>query len=131
MKTLEETKKTVEDLASRFDAPSHMLPLFGEQELGKTDIQIQNDEYKYIRRPRFVSTSVEDKLLFSVFADITEHMGLLASIENKINKDDPRRIGYEHQLTLLEKLNPEWKKRREKEIEEELKSLPYNDNYGG
>ena len=131
MMTPEEIKNLIEDLASRIGAPSYLLPVYGKHELGKVDIQLENGQYVYVSRPRFVSNSVEAELLFEVLADITEHMGLLDAIEFRTNADDPRRKAYVYQLTLLEKLNPEWKERREEEIEDELYLSPYEDSYGG
>lgn len=130
IKSLEEIKKLVDDLASSIDAPSYLRPVYGKRELGKVDIQIEHGEYVYVCRPRFVNTSSEDELLFAVLADITEHMGLLDAIEHRTNADDPRRKAYVYQLTLLEQLNPEWKERRKKEIEDELNLHPYEDSYG-
>jgi hypothetical protein len=130
MKNLEEIKKIIEDLAAKIDVPLYLLPVYGNYELGKVDIQIRNGKYDYVCRPRYVNTSVEDELLFAVFADITNHMGLLTAIEMRINREDPRRKAYPYQLRLLEKLNSEWKKRREEEIEDELHLHPYEDSYG-
>ncbi len=127
MKTLEEIKKVVESLASVIDAPPIYLPLFGEEQPGKVDIQIHDNKYLYVLRPRFIHTNNEDELLFAVFADLTEHMGLLYAIENNPDNSEPRQKGYEHQLKLLQKINLAWKMRREAEIEEELKHYPYKD----
>ena len=127
MKPLEEIKKAIEDLASKIDVPVYLLPVYGKHELGKTDVFILRNEYFYGSRHRPIATKIEDELLFAIFEDITSHMGGLFAIEHSDNTDNERKVAHEYQLDLLEKLNPEWVKRRGAEIEEELKHFPYED----
>lgn len=55
-------------------------------------------------------------------------MGLIHEVMHRNPALDNRRLAYQHQLELLEKVDPAWTIARQEEIEEELKWYPYKDH---
>jgi hypothetical protein len=133
MLNLDQIKQRVEQLADQIHAPADVMPTYkffkGD---GTPNIEIDSRAYYYIGYERDTKvldrqTSDLDVLLYWVFEHITS---LMASDYVRTHRDpkvDARRIRFEHQLSLLEAINRDWKERREKEIAEILKDYPYRD----
>ena len=134
MKTLDEVKSQIENLANKVDVPADMLPSFGNfAESAYSYVYIEGHKYHWVVSGNSpsktdVATTDSEELFYFVFQTLTEQMGLVYEILNRNPIWDYRRLAYSHQLEMLQKLNPQWKARRGKEIEESLKWYPYKDN---
>lgn len=134
IKTLGEVKSQIENLANKIDVPVDMMPSFGNFEgSAYSYVYIEGNKYHWVvggnsPSKTDVDTTDSEELFYLVFQTLTEQMGLVYEILNRNPKWDYRRLAYNHQLELLQKLNPQWKIRWEQEIEESLKWYPYKDN---
>lgn len=131
--TLEDIKVQVEQLAKLINAPKDMLPTYGTSRRdGTPHVEIVEEIYYYIAYDRD-TTSMNRKtyelqeLLYWIFENLTSLMGYAYGRIHRKPKVDSRRLAFSHQLELLEKLNLEWKEKRQQEIEEILRSHPYRD----
>jgi len=127
MKTLGEVKSQIEKLAGQAGIPSELIPSFGKLSGSNAEVFVEKDKYHFIANGNEASTNDSDELIYIVFQEMTKQMGYIYEVEHRDSKSDSRRIAFRRQLELLENLNLDWKKRREKEIEELLKWYPYND----
>lgn len=80
---------------------------------------------KELERQKFLDA---DMLLYSVFEKITFEMALEYEVIHRIPTQDSRRLLFSHQLELMEKLSPKWKKRLQNKIFEIVKRNPYQDD---
>ena len=69
-----------------------------------------------------------DDLLFWIFQDVTFQMASSYEVVHRKPGVDHRRILFDYQLNLLEKLNPIWKDRQKAEIENILKQHPFSNS---
>ena len=134
MKTLGEVEAQIEKLAYQIDVPADMMPSFGNFEASAYSyVYIEGHKYHWVvggnsPSKTDMATTDSEELFYFVFQTLTEQMGLVYEILNRNPIWDYRRLAYSHQLEMLQKLNPQWKARRGKEIEESLKWYPYKDN---
>lgn len=130
MLTLDQIKQRIEQLADQIHAPTNMMPTYGFlRRDGTPNIEVDSLAYYYVNYDRNTKvfdrkTSDLDVLLYWVFEDITFVMASDYVRANSDPKVDSRKVRFEHQLSLLEVINPAWKERREKEIAEILKNSP-------
>ena len=134
MFSLIEIKQKIEQLAIQIDASANqMLPTYGtSKDDGTPYIEVEYSNYFYLAYDRDTKsinrkTQDIDELLYWVFAGVTFNMASSYASAHRDPSINYRRIMFSHQLELLEKLNPLWRKRREKEIDEILKGSPYSD----
>src|SRR5262245_12206190 len=133
MKTLGEIKIHIETLASQVEIPSDLLPSFGNFPGQYTYLYIENNEYHWVvgrDSPRSSDRTTKDigEFNYMVLETLTRQMGLIHEVTHRDPALDNRRLAYQHQLELLEKLDPAWTKKRQKEIGEEIKWYPYKDH---
>lgn len=134
MKSLPEIKKNVMQFASQIDAHHDLLPTYGSSEdFARPHIEIRNSRYHYIVEERGkeienLGRSELDELLYWIFRDVTSQMGYSYELRHRDSNIDFRRIAFSHILELLEKLNSNWKNRREEELTETLAKYPYQDD---
>lgn len=128
MLTLDQIKQRIGQLADQIHAPANVMPTYGYLTRdGTPNIEVDSLAYCYVNYDRNIKvfdrkTSDLDVLLYWVFEDITFNM---ASEYVRANSDpsvDARNVRFAHQLSLLEVIHHDWKKRREKEIAEILKN---------
>src|SRR5688572_24688399 len=133
MMMLQDIKKQVNQLAKQIDAPLNFLPIFGTLKRdGTPHIEIGTEAYYYIAYDRNITSTNRQtldiqELLYWIFQDITSQMGYSYELRHRNPKVESRRLAFRHQLELLEKLNLQWKEKREREIEEILHKHPYRD----
>jgi hypothetical protein len=131
MNNLQNVREQVERLAAEIGASSQSFPGFGSAKYDSAPyVEIHGPTYHYLsmerdqERTHYITFDV-DELLYWVFSDITHNMGFAYAEQNPNREKDLRKAAFEQQLNLLEKLNPSWRLRREREIAEILKSSPY------
>lgn len=127
MRTLGELKAQIEKLANQAGILPELIPSFGKFSGAESEVFMDGDKYHFIANGNQVSTNNAEELIYIVFQEMTKQMGYIYEVEHRDAKSDSRRIAFRRQLEILENLNLDWKKRREKEIEELLKWYPYND----
>jgi len=135
MKTLGEIKSHIEKLAGQVQIPSDLMPSFGKFPGHYTYLYLENNEYHWVtggdsQRISDRATTDIGELTYMVFETLTRQMGLIHEVTHRDRNPalDNRRLAYQHQLDLLEHLDPAWAITRQKEIEEELKWYPYKDH---
>jgi hypothetical protein len=132
MFSLTEIAQKVEQLAVRINAPSSKRPGYGTSEnIGAPYIEVDDSNYYFLAFDRDVRTlnrKTQDvnELLYWVFAYITSSMSSSYASSHRDLNIDYRKVMFDYQLELLEELDPVWRERREKEIEEILKNNPYS-----
>jgi immunity protein 63 of polymorphic toxin system len=133
MINLAQTERRIQQLADLIHAPASTLPTYGySKQDGTPHIEVNELAYYYVNLDRDTKTfdrktSDLDVLLYWVFIDVTSVMASYYAKAHRDPKINSRRIRFEHQLTLLEVINHDWKQRREQEIAEILKDSPYRD----
>jgi hypothetical protein len=124
-------KQRIEQLADLIHAPANTLPTYGySKHDGTPHIEVNELAYYYVNLDRDTKTfdrktSDLNILLYWVLIDVTSVMASYYAKAHRDPKINSRRIRFEHQLTLLEVINHDWKERREKEIAEILKVSAY------
>ena len=68
-----------------------------------------------------------ENLLEHIFIHITFWSGVEYEVQHRDPKKDPRRMIYQHQLSLLEKLNSQWQQVAQAGINATLHKHPYSD----
>ena len=111
MKTLGEIKIHIEKLASQVQIPSDLMPSFGKFPGHYTYLYLENNEYHWVTGGD--SQSISDRattdigeLTYMVFETLTRQVGLIHEILHRNPALDNRTLAYEHQLDLLEHLEP-------------------------
>jgi hypothetical protein len=131
MLNLDQIKQRIEQLANQIQAPANIMPTYGfSKHDGTPHIEVNNLTYGYVSFERDVKTldrktSSFDIFLYWVFEYITSSMASEYAKTHRDPKVDSRKVRFEHQLSLLEVINHDWKERREKEIAEILDISPY------
>jgi hypothetical protein len=133
MLSLTEIKQKIEQLASYINAPIDQMLTYGiSKDDGTPYIEIDDANYYYLafdHDTRSINRKTQDlnELLFWVFADISFNMACLYELAHRDPKINYRKVIFSYQLELLDKLDPLWKERREREIDEILKFNPYDE----
>jgi hypothetical protein len=107
-------------LAREIDVPDHLLPTFGYSEQnGRPHIELRDGEFHLVMEERgqeygrFTTTSLDD-LLYHVFRDATYSTAAARLRVSQLTSSSRRAI-LRSQIDLLERVNPDWAKRREAE----------------
>ena len=134
MRSLSEIKEIIEKLARPINPPAEAMPTYDNFIYdGTPNIEVSTSVYYYrafAERGEVVKNQQTDnlaELLYWVFRDIADRIAYNFAMQYRNPSEDFRRVWFEHQLELLEKVKIEWKIQREKEIEEILANAPYND----
>lgn len=132
--TLQDIKKIVDSLASKIKAAPNLLPTYGYSIDGAhPHIEIDKDQklhYIIVERgqelERKTTSNIED-LMYWIFDDITFSLASIFELNNRIERQDFRRILFKKQEELLGILNESWKLKEEQDHIQILKSNPFND----
>lgn len=137
MKTLEDIKKKVEELALKINAPTDLLPTYGySKDFAYPHVEIDNHRilhYVIVERGQELrrrSTDKLDDLLYWIFTDVTFSMASSFELNNRIEDKDCRRIIFEKQEQLLGFLNEIWGQKENEEHQCILKNYPFDDLSG-
>jgi len=135
--SLEEIKEKVQELASKINAPTDLLPTFGySKDFAYPHIEVDNLgllHYVVIERGQELdrkTTNKLDDLLYWIFADVTFNMACDYELKNRIEDKDFRRIMFDKQEQLLGQLNDIWKQTENEEHIRILKTHPFDDLAG-
>lgn len=133
MLNIVEVKQRIEQLVNKIHAPTIAMPTYGySKDDGTPHIEIDDSTYYYICSERGVrsvdkKTSDLNTLLYWAIKDITRGAALDYAADHRDSKKKFRQVMFDHQLSLLEIINHDWKEQLEKEIDEILKVSPYDD----
>lgn len=123
----------ITELAQKISAPSHLLPTFGyNKDFAQPEIRVDDEGYHYIVIERgevfehFVTFEIEE-LLYIVFQQVTSAMAFDFEVKNRIEYQDCRRIAFDKQIELLSTLDNKFAAKRKTEIEDILKTYPFDD----
>ena len=125
-----EVKQRIEQLTNKIHAPARAMPTYKySKNDGTPHIEVDDSAYYYICSERDsrsidLKTSDLDTLLYWVIKGITSSTAIDYATAHKDPKKEFREVMFEHQLSLLETINYDWRERREKEIAEILKDFP-------
>ena len=127
-----ETKKR--ELGALINAPEEYYPWVGRCNYDGDYVEIDQPvpiyRWAQMERGREVERRIflnEQDLLYHVFQRVTGQMAFFYEFRNRAPNQDSRRLAFEYQLKLLEKIDQEFRVKREKEIEELLAIAPYRD----
>ena len=137
MITLDEIKKKVDELTLKINAPTNLLPSYGQQtwdahpyievdKLGFMFYIISERGQEYERK----MTDKIDDLLYWIFASVTFSMACDYELKNRIEYKDCRRIMFDKQEELLGLLNKNWQQKENAEHQNILKNHPFDDLAG-
>ncbi len=135
--SLDDIKKKVDELALKINAPTNLLPSYGQQtwdahpyievdNLGFMSYIISERGQEYERK----MTDRIDDLLYWIFTSVTFSMACDFELKNRIEDKDCRRIMFEKQEELLGQLNENWRVKKIAEHQRILKSSPFDDLAG-
>ena len=137
MKTLTEIQNIAKDLASRINAPIHLLPTFSNPIGDATpNIEIDNSgRYHFVISERGTEyerkiTSDLNDLMYWIFSGVTFSMACDYELKNRIEDKDSRRIMFAKQEELLGLLNKDWEERERNEHKSILINNPFDDLAG-
>lgn len=135
--SLDEIKKTVEELASKIGAPSDSLPGYGQLKYeAHPFIEVDNLGYMYFvisergQENERKKTLELDELLYWIFSSVTFSMACDFELKNRIEDRDCRRIIFEKQEELLGILSNTWPQKENEEHKRILRNNPFDDLSG-
>ncbi|NEU07861.1 hypothetical protein GZH53_06010 [Flavihumibacter sp. R14] len=135
--SLDDIKKIVDELALKINAPTNLLPSYGQQtwdshpyievdNLGFMFYIISERGQEYQRK----MTDKIDDLLYWIFANVTFSKASEYELKNRIEDKDCRRIMFDKQEELLGQLNYNWRQKENAERQGILKNHPFDDLAG-
>ena len=130
---LSQIKYKVNKLAKIIGAPKVTLPTFGHSEQsGRPHIEVDSRGYHYVTAERGHeferhTTMDSDELLYMIFADVTFSLSVQYELAHRVEKQDGRRIMFQHQVALLSLLSTKWAERESLEHERILTQHPFDD----
>ena len=129
MLDIDKVKQSIEQLTHKLHVPTRAMPTYGySKDDGTPHIEVDDSTYYYICLDRGVrreqKTSELDTLLYWAIKDITWSTALDYATAHRDPKKKFREVLFDYQLSLLELINHDWKKRVEQEIDEILKNSP-------
>ena len=132
-KMLESVQTNVWDLGKRIGAPRPLLVVRGRASgTGEPYVDFDGGRFLYIISERGVelarkSVDSLNKLLYLIFSDVVSRMAMDFELDHRVAGQDVRRIIFSKRVALMDELDPSWGMETLKEIEETLRSAPYND----
>ncbi|MHC0441417.1 Imm63 family immunity protein [Flavobacterium sp. 3-210] len=135
--SLEDIKKKVNELALKINAPTNLLPDYGQQIWDANPyIEVDNLGLMYYiisergqEYERLITDQIDD-LLYRIFSSVTFSMASDYELKNRIDDKDCRRIIFDKQEELLGVLSDSWKQKEKAEHQTILKNHPFDDLAG-
>lgn len=130
---IKEIRLRVVELGKLISAPQSYLVVPDQPTSDGTPyVEVINDEYHYVSADRGMEisrrvTSDVDQLLYWILKRASSAMASNFEFKNRIENKDTRRIKFSKQIEIIGKLSPSWAHLMSMEIEEILKSAPYDD----
>lgn len=136
--SIDEIRKKIFELGSiiNLEKGNQLYPIISDKANVSSDgttIYIADSKYHYVNmergqvRKHIESKNVED-ILYQIFNSITFSIACDYELKNRKENEDFRRILWNKQLELLNKINKEYAKIRKNEIEQILEISPFKDN---
>lgn len=132
-KTVEKIKLELEEMAKVINAPQAYLPTYHWSEgSGRPHIEVRDDGYHFVvserghESQRKVTQDLDDILYWSI-SGATFSVAGQYELNHRIPDQDFRRLLFQKDLELLEKVNKEFAFKRKTEIDQILEKQPYND----
>jgi len=136
-KSLAEIERIVTEMSQIINAHERSLPTYGySADYARPHIEINTDgsyegyNYIVVERGEEISrlnTKSLHEFLYTIFNDITLDLAVEFGKNNRVIGQDFRRLMWAHQLELLNKLNPLFTEKLQREIDEILDKHPYLD----
>ena len=123
----------IQELASVIGAPDSILPAIEvPNDFAYPYVLMEGPVLHYVVRERGEvlqqrQTSDLDELLYWIFQDVTFNMAAEFEKRHRVPGQDFRRVLWNYQTQLLEKLQPEWRKKRQEQIDQILQDSPFSD----
>jgi hypothetical protein len=134
MLTLDAVKSEVDRLAAKIGASGYILPTYGRSEdLARPHIEVDSRGYHLVvvergKERNRVTTTDLDELLRHIFDSVTFTLACRYELEHRVEEHDCRRLIWQHQKDLLQRLSSRWAALHAQQIEEILRKHPYNDH---
>jgi hypothetical protein len=135
--SLEAIKEKVDELANKINAPTNLLPSYGQQNWDAHPyIEVDNLGFMFFinsERGEEIErkmTNKIDELLYWIFSWVTFSMASIYEVNNRIEDKDCRRIIFHKQEELLGVLNPIWQEKENERHKGVLSSYPFDDLAG-
>jgi hypothetical protein len=135
--SLDDIKKKVDELAIKINAPTNLLPNYGQQTWDAHPyIEVDNLGFMFYiisERGQEFERKMTDKiddLLYWIFANVTFSMASDYELKNRIEDKDCRRIMFDKQEELLGQLNENWRLKENAEHQSILRRHPFDDLAG-
>ena len=122
VRSLDEVEAAVEQLAKIIQPPEDLLPTYGySRDLGHPHIEINGILMSYVTVERGQEierhSSVDlDDILYWVFQSVTFSMAAKWELQHRVESEDFRKLLWQKQFELLDKLHPAWTRRRREEL---------------
>jgi hypothetical protein len=120
-------------LAQIIAAPGSSLPTYGfSDQFARPHIEVDARGYHYVvaergsEIQRHTSTDL-DEILYDVFQGVTFEMACDYELAHRVDGRDFRRILFDQQVALLDRLSPAWAERRSREHAQILQEYPFSD----
>ena len=133
LKTLDEIKFAVDELAAKIGAPARERPTYGwSRGDGLPRIEIGDSQYHFVveeyGREQFrVSSDNVDEILYHVFGGITYDMAMDYEMQYRVPGKDHRRLRFQRQIELLSQISPDWPTRIQDHHRELVLEYPFRD----
>lgn len=102
------------------------------QDDGTPHVERVDEGYDYVvtergRELERRTASTENELLYWLMDDVVTGIALQLELESRIPNQDSRRQWFSKSVELLERLDPDWGRRKEQEYEQILSKHPFQD----
>lgn len=133
--SLGDIKKTVEELASKINAPGNLLPDYGRTRDGAYP-HIEADAAGFLhfvvieRGEELERKTTKDlnELLYWIFDSITFSMSVDFELKHRMRRKDSRRIMFARQEELLGILDNSWQQKQQEAHEKIIRKNPFTDH---
>ncbi|MDP1540269.1 MAG: Imm63 family immunity protein [Moraxellaceae bacterium] len=132
MFSLEILKNKVEKIGAIIAAPKSLLVIHTKPvNDGTPYVDINNHECFYASSEKgheYFRENISDlnELLYLIFDRIVFRMAVDYELENRIEKQDCRRLIFDKEIELMGKIDAEWQQRKQKEISTILAEYPFD-----
>jgi hypothetical protein len=125
-------RKKIRDYGKKIKAPKKLLKIFTTSDgFGTPFVEIDDNGYNYIVSERgieFKRRITEDihKLLYWIFESIVFNMASEYELKHRRSGEDFRRLLFNKEVELFEKLDPEWAMWKKDDIKQILMENPFD-----
>jgi hypothetical protein len=131
--SLAEVKAEIDRRAAILGASGEMLPTYGvSRDFGYPHIEVDQAGYHYVvvergKELKRITTPLLDELLYHVFESVSFSLAGRFEVQHRIARQDSRRQMFQHQVELLDTLDPAWAARCRAQHLQILEQNPFHD----